>query len=91
MILDGHQEGEQRPLVNLEGLTQPALLEYLEGGGGQHAGVADGAASGEHVQPPGVNINLVLHHIVIIQKINIASLRDVLKLFRFSGYLCIVN
>lgn len=77
MILDGHQEGEQRPLVNLEGVTQAALLEYLEGGGGEHAGVADGAAGGEHVQTPGVNINLVL----IIQKINIASLRDVVKVF----------
>ena len=67
MILDGHQEGEQRPLVNLECVTQAALLEYLEGGGGQHAGVADGATGGEYVQTPGVNINLVLN----IQKNNL--------------------
>ena len=61
MILDGHEEGEQRLLVDLECVTQAPLLEYLEGGGSQHAGVTDGAASGEHVQAPGVNINLVLN------------------------------
>ena len=65
MILDGHEEGEQRLLVDLECVTQAPLLEYLEGGGSQHAGVTDGAASGEHVQAPGVNINLVLNIITL--------------------------
>ena len=65
MILYGHEEGEQRLLVDLECVTQAPLLEYLEGGGGQHAGVADGAAGGEHVQAPGVNINLILNIMTI--------------------------
>ena len=68
MVLDGHEEGEQRLLVDLKGVTEAPLLEYLEGGGGQHAGVAgvaDGAAGGEHVQAPGVNINLILNIMTI--------------------------
>ena len=43
MVLNGHEEGEQRLLVDLESVTEAPLLEYLEGGGSQHSGVTDGA------------------------------------------------
>ena len=64
VVLDGHEEGEQRLLVDLEGVTESPLLEYLEGGGSQHSGVADGAGSREHIQTPSININLVLMLII---------------------------
>ena len=43
MVLNGHEEGEQCLLVDLESVTEAPLLEYLEGGGSQHSGVTDGA------------------------------------------------
>ena len=60
MVLAGHEEGEQRLLVDLKGVTEAPLLEYLEGGGSEDSGVANSAGSREHVQAPSVNINLVL-------------------------------
>ena len=41
-------------------MAESPLLEYLEGGGSEHARVADGARRREHVQTPRVDVDLVL-------------------------------